>query len=263
MKTRTMLAVAMALGAATPAAAMPGFVTGEGTGTIFLELNADPALDIALTLPDYSISYSSFGSYHEDGFDTSFINDFNSIVLGFDLYAYAFSAPFVPTLHSEVNGSGYFADGIIATISNPTATLQQVQAHIETSLSLSLNAEQPLDLTSGSVSYTVLGSGAGNTPLSISFADGFAPATGNRSLYHSTSDNFLFDLAPGEIYSFRIEDFGTSYFLRAQAVPEPATWAMMIAGFLMVGAAMRKSRRGAVAIASRAHGLTALPPPIA
>lgn len=245
MKARTMLAAAMTLGLATPAAATPGFVTGEGTGTIFLELNADPALDIALTLPNYSINYSSFGSYHEDGFDTSFINDFNSVVLGFDLYAYAFSAPFVPVLHSEVNGSGYFQNGIFATISNPTATLQQVQAYIGTTLSLSLNAEQPLDLTSGSVSYNIFGSGAGNTRLSMSFANGFAPATGNRSLYHSASDNFLFDLAPGASYSFRIEDFGASYFLRAQAVPEPATWAMMIMGFLMVGGAMRKSRRDA------------------
>lgn len=243
MKARTMLAAAMTLGVATPAAATPGFVTGEGTGTIFLELNADPALDIALTLPNYSISYSSFGSYHEDGFDTSFINDFNSVVLGFDLYAYAFSAPFVPTLHSEVNGSGYFVNGIFATINNPTAMVQRVNAIINASMSLQLVGEQPKDLTYGSIGYTIWGNGQDGSPLSFSYANSLPPSVTGGNLTHNSSNSFGFDLAPGASYSFGIQDFGASYFLRAQAVPEPATWAMMIAGFLMVGGAMRKSRR--------------------
>ena len=37
--------------------------------------------------------------------------------------------------------------------------------------------------------------------------------------------------------------------IRAGAVPEPATWAMMIAGFGMVGFAMRRSQKVSVSFA--------------
>jgi len=238
------LSAALTLTAATPAAATPGFVAGEGIGTIFLQLTGDPELDIALRVPVFQSSYSSFGSYHEDGYDTSVILDPSSIVLGFDLYAYAFSAPFVPTLHSEVNGAGYFVDGVFATIHNPTATLQHVEAFIGTDLSLSLNAEQPRDLTYGSISYRITGSGSsGSQPLSLSHAGTLPPSSHNSSHSYSLSHTIPFDLAPDERYSFSVQDFGSSFFLRAQAVPEPATWAMMITGFAAVGAIMRRSRR--------------------
>jgi len=234
---------ALALGTATPAAATPGIVTGEGIGTIYLELTADPALDIALTVPSYPISYSSFGSYHEDGFNTSGILDPASILLGFDLYAYAFSSPFVPTPHSEVSGQGYMTDGIFATISNPTGIAQQIDAFIAITLSLVLNAEQPNDLTSGSIGYQLTGSGSGGPPLSLAYTDALAPSASGGKLSYSLSNDFLFTLQPGEDYNFGIQNFGTEFFLRAQAVPEPETWAMMIIGFGMVGYALRRDGR--------------------
>lgn len=242
MRAATLI-TALALGTATPAAATPGFVTGEGIGTVYLELAADPALDITLSIPNYPISYSSFGSYHEDGFSTSSILDPNSILLGFDLYAYAFSSPFVPTPHSEVNGQGYFVDSIFATISNPTGIAQQVDALIDVSLSLVLNAEQPNDLTSGSIGYQLNGSGSGVPSLSLAYTDALAPSANGGTLSYGLSDHFLFTLQPGEEYSFGIQDFGASFFLRAQAVPEPGTWAMMIIGFAAIGYSMRRTGR--------------------
>ncbi len=242
-----LFAATLALGLTTPAAAAPGFVTGQGTGTLFLELNGDNALDINLALPNYQIGYSSFGSYHEDGYDTSFVNDFNSIVLGYDLYAYAFSAPYVATPHSEVKGQGYFENGIVASISNPTSMVQHVVANISTSLSLMLQAEQPGDLTSGTIGYTILGSGPQGSPFSLSYSNALAPSGTGGNLTHSTSDSFGLDLAPGASYSFSVQDFGASFFLRAQAVPEPSTWIMMILGFGLTGYAMRRARRKAFA----------------
>lgn len=72
-----------------------------------------------------------------------------------------------------------------------------------------------------------------------------ATAFGHSSIY-----NLTFTLAaPGTVTSFLYDDYlgdnrGGLSLAFSSAVPEPATWLMMILGFGLVGVAMRKGRRG-------------------
>lgn len=93
----------------------------------------------------------------------------------------------------------------------------------------------------------VLDSG-GNVIFSVSGGD-FSVATGNQ-LVPGTNERVHFFAGPGETISglrltstgiaFEFDDFA------AAAVPEPATWAMLVAGFGMMGAALRRRRSVAV-----------------
>jgi hypothetical protein len=72
----------------------------------------------------------------------------------------------------------------------------------------------------------------------------FAQSTG--SAITQNLDGIL--LQPGYLYKINVT--GTTQFIRpytgnlsADAVPEPATWAMMLAGFGLVGFAMRRRRQ--------------------
>src|SRR5215218_8202551 len=71
-------------------------------------------------------------------------------------------------------------------------------------------------------------------PFAVLFSTGFAPEDYTYSFWTRSelgSQAFIADLAPD----------GGSF--RGTAVPEPATWMMMIAGFGLVGGAMRMARR--------------------
>ena len=51
----------------------------------------------------------------------------------------------------------------------------------------------------------------------------------------------------GQIVGFGFDEFGVNRGWLLEAVPEPGTWAMLIGGFGMVGAAARRRRSVAVA----------------
>ena len=57
--------------------------------------------------------------------------------------------------------------------------------------------------------------------------------------------------APGSVYAMVNDTFhrnnGGAFTANVSAVPEPASWAMLIAGFGLTGAALRRRRMAAVA----------------
>ncbi len=71
-----------------------------------------------------------------------------------------------------------------------------------------------------------------------------------HTLYVATDNDFLASAGPNQFFVFGIRDSDLpGYTAQAFApVPEPATWAMLLAGFGMVGAGLRR-RRGPAAIA--------------
>ena len=80
-----------------------------------------------------------------------------------------------------------------------------------------------------------------------SFAALFPPANGQISFDSFTNDFTITDLvAPANL------QFSTFYYSLVSgsvaAVPEPATWAMMIAGFGLAGAAMRRRRAAKITV---------------
>ena len=97
-------------------------------------------------------------------------------------------------------------------------------------------ASAPVPLAAGAVT----GSGStitGVIPFSMLLTTGFAPA------------NYLYNLWPrdGLATNDQIADFAPNASSFAASVPEPAAWALMIAGLGMTGAALRR-RRAAVAL---------------
>jgi hypothetical protein len=63
--------------------------------------------------------------------------------------------------------------------------------------------------------------------------------------YDAMGWNLNFDVLSGPEYSFSTADAYRAYKVAGNAVPEPATWAMMLAGFGLIGGAMRRRVRTA------------------
>jgi hypothetical protein len=63
------------------------------------------------------------------------------------------------------------------------------------------------------------------------------------SLSDATFNDGVFGLRPGQKYGAQIEGTFTLIPATASAVPEPATWAVMLTGFGGLGVAMRRARR--------------------
>ena len=93
---------------------------------------------------------------------------------------------------------------------------------------------------------------SGDTLVSTIFGSAFPPATGatgsaltnqHVTLNYSASANVTKLVFGSDTNSFEFDN------LSVTAVPEPATWAMLIAGMTMTGAAMRR-RRGPAVVAA-------------
>lgn len=102
--------------------------------------------------------------------------------------------------------------------------------------------------------WGVAGGGSGASTFGGAAAAGYAYAYGNATfalgrltglgLYvdYDGDDHSLFTTAWGTSYSYQDADWGGTW---ALAVPEPASWALMIVGFGLVGTAARRRRRAA------------------
>lgn len=223
---------------AVPAAAMPGMVTGEAMGQLGISVGENDALDLAFAYPAFTLTYDSYGNVHEDGFDTGFLDD-RDIVMGMDVYAYAFSAPMVTELASGTRGIGRFADGVFATITNISTTSQIVDLSFSSSLQLLFGAAQPFDRIGGQIGFAMRGFGDA-APIAFGAFGRVAPVAGTGG---SWSDNRAgsasFSLAPGGVYRLSISDYVGRIDIQAAAVPEPAVWLQLIIGFAGVGAVLR------------------------
>ena len=107
-------------------------------------------------------------------------------------------------------------------------------------LTLQLEGGGPMGFGTGSYGYELVGYNAGGQFFSRSFTDSLAVgAYGNEVIIHNDSDQLNFILSPGETATFWLTE-GYARFSILTAVPEPASWAMLIAGFGLVGAAARR-----------------------
>jgi hypothetical protein len=90
-----------------------------------------------------------------------------------------------------------------------------------------------------------LGSGSGvDTVFTIGSGGSFVVPTGATALYLGFADSYGFN-GPSSYYGDNSGGFSAEISAASEnvgAVPEPATWAMMIIGFGAVGAAMRRRR---------------------
>ncbi|QXQ08386.1 PEPxxWA-CTERM sorting domain-containing protein [Sphingosinicellaceae bacterium] len=93
---------------------------------------------------------------------------------------------------------------------------------------------------------------SGDTLVSTIYGSAFPPATGDISsaatnkyvtLNYAASANITKLVFGSDTNSFELDNISVT------AVPEPATWAMLIAGMAMTGATMRR-RRGVTVVAS-------------
>ena len=75
-------------------------------------------------------------------------------------------------------------------------------------------------------------------------ADRWQYASGARTFTAAQSGSFAFSFTPG---GHAAKDFAIDrvFLSKTSAVPEPATWAMMLVGFAFVGAALKRARQSA------------------
>ncbi|WP_292948328.1 choice-of-anchor E domain-containing protein [Novosphingobium sp.] len=112
--------------------------------------------------------------------------------------------------------------------------------------SFTINRFRLIPFNSGTAAFNYAGSGSGSQTLS----SGFAPfiGTGTTTLNFDTTSSFSKGATPGLLTAVSL--IGGEYALTYNytAVPEPATWAMMIAGFAMIGFGLRSRRKQAVRV---------------
>ncbi|NJC35214.1 hypothetical protein GGR88_002728 [Sphingomonas jejuensis] len=112
-----------------------------------------------------------------------------------------------------------------------------------------------LDIANNYGNFSGYGPATMDVDFTFNFADGSSLARtyvlANTAGQRLTVNSLTFDLAPLSSFSFtpRAGSSGFAQFdnirlsdVAAAAVPEPATWAMMIGGFGLVGGAMRRRR---------------------
>jgi len=240
---------AIALLSATPAAAV---VVGDAQGNLFFNFDENSDLAVTLAYPASFFHFTSSGEVHEDGFDdTGFVDtEYQEIMLGLWIYSFAFSKPDVDTLASSTVGIQGLTDGVFATISNPTAFSQTVRFSVSSTLSIWFSGKQAFDRFSGQIGYRLRGRGDAEAINFGSFVRVPPTRADGVNLREVRGYNFSFSLAPGGNYQLSIHDYVARINLHASAVPEPAMWLQLIAGFAGVGVALR-ARRGAVSSLSR------------
>ena len=93
---------------------------------------------------------------------------------------------------------------------------------------------------------TPIKGGSGSTTTSSQLANdvGFFPSNNTAFTFDSVTSNFTIDTL-GQPAT--LDRASISYTLFSRAVPEPASWAMLLIGFSGLGAAMRSRRKLAVA----------------
>lgn len=232
---------ALLFATAVPAAAIPGMAVGDGGFGLNVAIADPDSFDSSWYLPDYHIHYSgAVGTVHEDGFDSSF-TDFDGVWVQHSLYAYAFTDPFTADPVSQTSGRAHFEGGIIGTISNPGATAQLLELMVGLASLLRLEPAGPYGFATGSIGYRVSAFTADGPIFTYSYhRDLFAPAYSPITEIHNDGGLWQILLNPGDTVTVRLDDAHTQFFIRAAVVPEPASWAMLIAGFGLVGVVARR-----------------------
>jgi hypothetical protein len=166
----------------------------------------------------------------------------------------SFSA--APAAGYSLSGDFGYADTTTGTAAEPAGDTSRY-AYVSGALGSGIGTLSTPDLRAisfywGSIdafnSVDVLGAG-GVTLKTVNGAD-ISAANGNQTL-PETNRRVVFTADPGEVITgLRFKSTGVAFefdSIAAAAVPEPASWAMMVAGFGLVGAASRKRRRNVVA----------------
>ena len=144
---------------------------------------------------------------------------------------------------------GYFAGNILDNGSADSALISAALSALGASYSGNIS-----DYVGGAYSgstdlSTFLGSPGGLTGtqvIGIHWGNGSAnddPTVGNATAFYKID----FDSTPTPL-SLNLRGVSNAYIFTTGAVPEPATWAMMLLGFAGIGFAMRRSRRQSCAL---------------
>jgi len=229
MKKSLFLAAVAALSMGLSAAPAQAIVIGEADGS-----NSMP---FGSTLGGYFYRQVSNAGSFGDGLDISQISFYNSITPGgtprsgsFNIYL-STTTEAIPTFDtaSATTFSWVPTDGILV-YSGELPTLADGR------LDFDLSSVFNYDATAGNLLLTVSSFDFGGGSL---FLDTDANTGLTNSRYYAASNINGYNWDQGLVTGFN----------DVAAVPEPASWAMMIAGFGLTGAAMRRRRTAATAFA--------------
>ena len=202
---------------------------------------------VAMSLPAAAHAASITNGSFEDGVDPgtfTTVNAGQTNITGWDVLAG--SVDYIGTYWQASDGvrSVDLSGNSIGTLGQTVTGLTAGQAY-KVTFDVSRNPD------GGVTPRTGVFSANGQT---FNFAYSDATSTRANMKWETVSYNFLATAATAQI-SFSADASGGCCFgpaldnVRISAVPEPASWAMMVGGFTLLGGVMRRSRRQAVALA--------------
>ena len=219
------LAAALALTLLAPIQAWAGYANAVGELKVLVEAEANANIGMTwINLPVGSTGPSGYGDHAEDADGTaSFDEGIYTIQLFSEAYA---TSP--PNSRSQI--ATFVRPGAFAVFTNTTETVQSLVLTLAGVIDLSAVSDEGFALAGAA--YRVRGAGDGGD---LSFADALSFSGGFRSRTFEGLQEVA--ITPGGTYRLYLDRAAT----RAVAVvPEPSTWALMIAGFGLAGASLRR-----------------------
>ena len=197
-----------------------------GSGTVIGNYYNGGAASNGAVGPNYGVQFTSGGQLL--CLNTAAANCSNTSKGGQGIAASQYYALYFPTANPTMNVAAGFDTGFSFTYTAPFATGTTVNIYSGLNGTGSLLATLALPLTTTATCDTTISRGAQFCP--------FAPASlGFAGIARSV-------VFGGTVNSQVFDDFTFGSTFVGGAVPEPATWGMMILGFGMIGAASRSRK---------------------
>jgi len=227
----------LALAGASAGQAHAGGAIAASELHVKIAITADRLVNINMNITDFTESFKSgYGLHEEDNGGEA-----SALLKSYESGIFATTFAFSPPTSDSRSGIGE-KPGQIAVIDNFSDAPKSVSITFSADLFLDAFAEGPFSYAAASGAYSYTGSGSA---AALKFSDrGAIHVRGGQGITEDRPKEVTFTFMLPAQGTYRLFDGGSAVAALAHAseAPEPASWALMLAGLALVGTAVRRTR---------------------